>query len=66
MCMNFARKFCSYLLLPPDEETLAQGWTMGSTWPADHSTARRTLQHPQLRAEERWDTEFVLSIKGTP
>ena len=42
---GLARKSCSYFLLPPDEETLAQGSTMGSTWAADHSTARRTLEH---------------------
>ena len=38
---------CFYLLLLPDEETLAQGSTMGSTSAADHSMARRTLEHPQ-------------------
>ena len=42
-----ARKSCSYLLLLPDEETLAQGSTMGSTWAADHSMAKLTLEHPQ-------------------
>ena len=35
------------LLLLPDEETLAQGSTMGSTWAADHSMAKLTLEHPQ-------------------
>ena len=36
-----------YLLLLPDEETLAQGLTMGSTSAADHLMARRTQEHPQ-------------------
>ena len=65
------------LFLPlTDQETLAQGLTMGCTWAADHSVARRTFGTPsgvircrtlrQLSAQERWDTEFVLSIKGTP
>ena len=47
LCMSLARKSCSYLLLLPAVETLAQGSTMGSTWAADHSTARRTVEHPQ-------------------
>ena len=74
--MSLVRKSCSYLLLLPDEETLAQGLTMGSTSAADHLMAWRTLEHPQESsdaeqcdssgAQERWDTEFVLSIKGTP
>ena len=44
--MSFARKSWSYLLLLPDEETLAQGSTKGSAWTADDSTARRTLEYP--------------------
>ena len=70
--MSLARKSCSYLLLLPDEESLAQGSTLGSAWAADHSTARRTLgvircrTVRQLSAQERWDTEFALSIEGTP
>ena len=37
-----------------------------STWAADHSMARRTCWTVrQVGAEERWDKEFVLSIKGT-
>ena len=45
--MSLVRKSCSYLLLLPDEEILAQGSTLGSTWDADHSMARRTLEDPQ-------------------
>ena len=45
--MSLARKYCSYLLLLPNEETLAQGSTFGSTSAADYSMARRTLEHPQ-------------------
>ena len=47
LCMSLARKYCSYLFLLPDQENLAQGSTMGSTWAADHSMARRTLEHLQ-------------------
>ena len=46
--MGLVRKCCSYLLLLPDEETMAQGSTVGSTSVADHPMAtRRTLEHPQ-------------------
>ena len=51
--MSLARKSCSYLLLLPDEETLAQGSTVGSTWAADHSTVRRTWEH--LRSDQMQD-----------
>ena len=73
--MSLARKSCSYLLLLPDEETLAQGSTVGSTSAADHdgqayigtpSGVIRCRTVRQLSAQERWDTEFVLSTKGTP
>ena len=45
--MSLARKSCSYLLLLLDEETLAHGSTKGYTSAAEHSMARRTLEHPQ-------------------
>ena len=35
------------LFVLPDEETLAQGSTWDPEWAADHSMARRTLEHPQ-------------------
>ena len=46
-CMSLARKSSSDFLLLTAEESVAQGSTMGSTWAADHSTARRTLEHHQ-------------------
>ena len=70
--MSLARKSCSYLLLLPDEETLAQGSTMGSTsfdgqaHIGTPSGVIRCRTVRQLSAQERWDAEFVLSIKGAP
>ena len=50
--MSLARKSCSYLLLLPDEETLAQSSTVGSTSAADHSMANvrwNTLRSDQMQ-----------------
>ena len=75
LCVRLVRKSCSCLLLLPDEETLAQGSTVGSTccrtfdgqaYIGTPSGVIRCRTLRQLSAPGRWDTEFVLTIKGTP
>ena len=63
--MSSARKSCSHLLLVPDEETLAQGLTVGSTSAADDSMARRTLEHPQESSDAGRRDNSVLRRDAT-
>ena len=74
--MSLARKSCSYLLLLPDEETFGAKFDYGiylgcrsfdgQAYVGTPSGVIRCRTVRQLSAQERWDTEFVLSIKGTP
>ena len=55
-------------MLRPAEETLAQGSNIGRPgvhWNTLEGVIRCSTVR-ELSAEERWDKEFVLSIKGTP
>ena len=74
--MSLARKFCSYLLLLPDEEDFGARFDYGiylgcrsfdgQAYVGTPSGVVRCRTVRQISAQERWDKEFVLSIKGTP